>query len=79
MIVEELIEELKTVDPKAKIAIQKNYPNGGYSLYDLTLQKEGHIGFDGLIIHENEANFDAEEGRGRHAKKSLPHLKTGVS
>ena len=49
MKISQLINQLKTL-PDQEIVVQKNYDDGYYSLHNLVLFLNGHIGNNGPII-----------------------------
>lgn len=51
MKVKELIFELRNIDPDKEIVVQKQSGPEYFSLHKFVLQRRGHIGYDGPIVH----------------------------
>lgn len=50
----DLIMVLLTLKPESEIVVQISHGEGAYSLHNLLMMPDGHIGYDGPIISAGE-------------------------
>lgn len=58
----ELIRILSAVDPEKEVVFQRDYRDGGFTLYDICVTESGHIGHSGPILYmSHEFEHEAEK------------------
>jgi hypothetical protein len=48
---DDLLRKISDLPNDAEIVVQKNFPDGGFQLFDFAFWPGGHIGYHGPIIH----------------------------